>query len=321
MIARTAAVLCTLLIITPATAAPVLTAEEINQASFDGREFPDGQSPLVAKIQVLLDRAHASAGVIDGHFGENVEKSIRAFEEMNSLPIDGRMDAEVWAALAKGTDVIVSYTITEDDLADLTDKIPEDYGEMAKMDRLGFTSVEEKLAERFHMDIDFLRDLNPDADFNVPGTRVMVADPGAKLETPVARLKADKTTGELRAYDETGKLVAAYPVSIGSKQMPSPSGTHEIVAVAPEPTYHYRPDVNFQQGDNTEPLTLPPGPNNPVGSAWIDLSEPTYGIHGTPEPSKVDKEQSHGCIRMTNWDVSELGELVSKGVMVEFVED
>lgn len=321
MSVRTAAVFCTLLAMTPATAAPTLTAEEINQAAFDGGDLPEGQSPLIVKIQILLDRAHASPGVIDGYSGENVEKGIRAFEEMNGLDPDGEMDEEVWSALAKETVVIVPYTITEGDLAHLSEKIPEDYGAMAEMDRLGFTSVEEKLAERFHMDIDLLRALNPDADFSVAGTRIMVADPGENQDKKVARLEADKARRELRAYDEGGKLVAAYPVSIGSKQMPSPSGTHEVVALAIEPTYHYRPDVNYQQGDNTEPLTLPPGPNSPVGLVWIDLSEPTYGIHGTPEPSKVDKEQSHGCIRMTNWDVSELAELVSKGVTVEFVED
>jgi lipoprotein-anchoring transpeptidase ErfK/SrfK len=91
------------------------------------------------------------------------------------------------------------------------------------------------------------------------------------------------------------------------------------VAVAPEATYSYRPDVNFQQGDNDEPLTLPPGPNNPVGGIWLDLSAPTYGLHGTPEPDLIDKIQSHGCIRMTNWDARELAGMVEQGTVVEFV--
>ena len=100
--------------------------------------------------------------------------------------------------------------------------------------------------------------------------------------------------------------------------MPSPSGTHLVNAIAPDAAYYYRPEVNFQQGDNTEPLTIPPGPNNPVGTTWIDLTEPTYGIHGTPEPSRIDKTSSHGCVRLTNWDVEELAALIEKGVRVEF---
>jgi lipoprotein-anchoring transpeptidase ErfK/SrfK len=112
--------------------------------------------------------------------------------------------------------------------------------------------------------------------------------------------------------------VVSYPATIGSAAMPSPSGMHLVNAIAPDAAYYYRPDVNFQQGDNTERLTIPPGPNNPVGTTWIDLTEPTYGIHGTPEPSRIDKTSSHGCIRLTNWDVEELAGLIEKGVPVEF---
>jgi len=112
----------------------------------------------------------------------------------------------------------------------------------------------------------------------------------------------------------------AYPATIGSEQTPSPSGTHRVKSIASDAAYYYRPDVNFRQGKNTEPLTIPPGPNNPIGSVWIDLSEPTYGIHGTPEPSKIDKTFSHGCVRLTNWDAEELARLVKKGVEVHFLD-
>ena len=114
-------------------------------------------------------------------------------------------------------------------------------------------------------------------------------------------------------------MIASYPVTVGSEQTPSPSGTHEVVALAMNPTYTYRPDVNFQQGDNTQALILPPGPNGPVGSVWIDLSKPTYGIHGTAQPAKLFVWASHGCVRMTNWDVEELAHMVSTGIAVEFV--
>jgi lipoprotein-anchoring transpeptidase ErfK/SrfK len=110
----------------------------------------------------------------------------------------------------------------------------------------------------------------------------------------------------------------SYPATIGSQAVPAPSGIHKVAAIARDAAYYYRPDVNFQQGDNTEPLTIPPGPNNPIGTTWIDLTEPTYGIHGTPEPARIDKTNSHGCVRLTNWDVEELAGLIAKGVPVEF---
>ncbi|TCD15361.1 L,D-transpeptidase family protein [Oricola cellulosilytica] len=292
---------------------------QVNDATYDGGPLPDGQSPLTAKVQILLDRAAVSPGVIDGYGGESVEKAIRAFETINGLPVDGTMDEEVWSALQANTgDTIVSYTITEEDLTDIVEPLPEDYAELAELDWLGYTQVDEKLAERFHMDVEFLHALNPGADFASPGAQIWVADPGEDAEVDVARIVADKSLSRLLVYDSADKLVLSYPVTIGSEQTPSPSGTHEVVAVAIEPTYSYNPDKNFQQGDNDEPLTLPPGPNGPVGLVWIDLSKPTYGLHGTPEPAEIGKTSSHGCVRMTNWDASELAHLVSSGIEVSF---
>lgn len=298
-----------------------ITAEDINAATFSGEIFGEGPDPLVAKVQILLDRNDASPGVIDGYPGENVDKAIRAFETMNDMEQDGVLDEEVWAALggADGGPVVTSYTIIDDDRAGLIEEVPEDYSEMAEMDHIGYASVEEKLAERFHMDIEFLKALNPATDFSSAGTAIMVAAPGENAQGKVVRIEVDKKQAQLRAFDGSDRLVTAYPATVGSDQLPSPSGTHEVVAVAPEATYSYQPDKNFQQGDNDEPLTLQPGPNNPVGGIWIDLSEPTYGLHGTPEPELIDKTQSHGCVRMTNWDARELAEMVEKGTVVEFV--
>jgi lipoprotein-anchoring transpeptidase ErfK/SrfK len=184
---------------------------------------------------------------------------------------------------------------------------------------LGFADGAEALAEKFHMDIDLLEALNPEADF-AEGEEIVVVDPGKPLEGTIARIEADKPLGQLRAYDEQGVLIVAYPATVGSDDNPSPAGVHEVRAIAPEPTYTYDPEVNFQQGDNTEVLVLPPGPNNPVGAVWIDLSEPTYGIHGTPEPSEIDKTASHGCVRLTNWDAEELASMVEEGVAVQFTQ-
>ena len=302
-----------------------LTMEAVNQARFEeALDTREGASPLVLKAQILLDRNGASPGVIDGLYGDNVAKAISTFENVNGLSEDGKLDAEVWSALTKGggDDVLHEYEITQEDLDhDFAEEIPEDYAELAKMDRLAYTSIEEMLAERYHMDIDLLKALNEGKDFSKPGTTLVVANvSGGKPGGKVARIEADKEKRQVRAYDSGDKLIVAYPATIGSAETPSPSGTHKVDAIAIDPVYYYRPDENFQQGDNDEPLEIPPGPNNPVGTVWIDLSEPTYGIHGTPEPAAIDKTASHGCVRLTNWDAEELASLVEQGVTVEFTD-
>jgi lipoprotein-anchoring transpeptidase ErfK/SrfK len=176
------------------------------------------------------------------------------------------------------------------------------------------------LAERFHMDEGYLKALNPGANFGRPGTVIKVANVGGEVKGEVARIVADKRKKEVFAYDSDGKLLAAYPATIGSDETPSPSGTHQVSRVAFDPQYTYNPKLNFKQGDNDKVLTIPPGPNGPVGSIWIALDKPTYGIHGTPDPSKIGKAESHGCVRLTNWDAAELARMVKPGVEVEFVD-
>jgi len=301
-----------------------LRIEDVNEATFDpGSAKARGTSPIVLKAQILLDRAGASPGVIDGIYGSNVAKAISAVETVLGLPVNGELDADVWAALGgdQAPPVLVEYTITEEDAAyPFLSEIPADYAEQAKLESLGFTSPEEMFSERFHMDIELLKALNPGADFRRAGETIIVAAvEGQPVTGKVARIEADKRARQVRAYDAEDRLIVAYPATIGSSENPSPSGTHQVNAVADDPVYYYNPE-NFVQGENREPLELPPGPNNPVGTMWIDLSEPTYGIHGTPEPSKIDKTGSHGCVRLTNWDAEELATLVDPGVPVTFVE-
>ena len=170
------------------------------------------------------------------------------------------------------------------------------------------------------MDEAYLKALNPDADFTVPGVQIKVIAQGKKKTGTVARIIADKGRKQVRAYDAGGKLIAAYPATIGSTDTPSPSGDVTIERVALNPGYTYNPKINFKQGDNDKVLQVPPGPNGPVGTVWIALSKPTYGIHGTPEPSAIGKTQSHGCVRLINWDAEELAGMVTPGVSVSFVE-
>lgn len=280
---------------------------------------PRVPDPAIVKLQVLLDRAGASPGVIDGFDGDNVRKAISAFETMTGLRPDGKIDADMLAQLPQSNPITATYTITDKDVADLVAEIPTDYGEMAKLTFLGYTRVTEELGERFHMDEKLLVALNPNAQWTA-GETVTVVNPGANAEGKVAKIEADKSDRQLRAYDASGKLLVAYPATIGSEDNPSPAGTHLVDAIAPMPNYTYNPDVNFKQGNNTTKLIIPPGPNGPVGSMWIDLTEPTFGIHGTPEPSKIDKTNSHGCVRLTNWDAEELAKMVEKGVPVEFID-
>jgi lipoprotein-anchoring transpeptidase ErfK/SrfK len=318
----------------PVPAAVPLTADAINAASLT--EVPPDYtpavestdpanptpapvpSPAIIRLQVLLDRAGASPGVIDGYDGDNVRKALYAFELMHGLPADGAVDPDVIAALETGGPVIGSYTITPEDGSAIVPEIPSDYAEMAKLKFLGYTSVAEEMGERFHMDIDLVKALNPGVEL-VAGQSILVAAYGPDVTGEVARIEADKTLRQVRAYDMEGRLIAAYPATIGSEDNPSPTGTHLVEGVAKMPTYTYNPKINFQQGDNTSVLTIPPGPNGPVGSMWIDLSEPTFGIHGTPSPSRIDKTGSHGCVRLTNWDANELALMVKPGVPVEFI--
>ncbi len=301
-----------------------LHPDEVNDAVLTEEAFTvGGANPLVLKAQVLLDRAGASPGVIDAYSGGNLSKAISAVETVLKLPVDGKLNPQVWEAL-KGdstTDVLVQYTITDQDLSyPFAAAIPEDYAEQARMPSLAYTSPEEMFAERFHMDERLLKALNPEADFRAAGTTIWVASvEGRPVSGRVASIVADKTLGQVRGYDAENRLLVAYPATIGSADNPSPSGQHQIDSIAPNPAYYYDP-ANFVQGGNHEKLTLPPGPNNPVGSTWIDLSDPGYGIHGTPDPTKIGKTASHGCVRLTNWDAEELAGLVEPGVMVTFVE-
>ncbi|PDT45052.1 hypothetical protein CO661_25770 [Sinorhizobium fredii] len=302
-----------------------LQAEAINNAPLASipPERPSEASPrpepAIIHLQILLDRAGSSPGVIDGYYGENVTKAIAGFEAMQGLPIDGKLDPKVTERLSPDKPVIEPYVISEDDAKGLVDSIPEDYAKQAEMEHLGYTSVAERLSERFHMDIDLLKALNPGSAFAV-GETVSVAVPGVAKEGAVKRIEARKRTGQVLAFAEDGSLLAVYPATIGSEEAPSPAGTHKVKGVARMPVYVYNPKVNFQQGDNSEVLELPKGPNGPVGSVWIDLTEPTYGIHGTPEPSLIDKAGSHGCVRLTNWDAEELAAMVKPGVIVAFTD-
>ncbi|WP_378948117.1 L,D-transpeptidase family protein [Mesorhizobium sp. ANAO-SY3R2] len=298
-----------------------LTPQTVNTATFSEWDHSwAGPDPFVIRVQVLLDRARFSPGIIDGIVGDNLKEAVGTFEELNGMQAEGQIDGRFWTALQRDTaPVLTTYTITGTDQNQrYVRKIPKDFGKMARMKWLGYSGPREMLAERFHMDEHLLARLNPRADFTRPGTRIVVAAVERSPETKVARIVVERAAARVLAYDEGGELVAAYPATIGSTETPTPSGTYKVKGVAKKPHYSYNPKKNFQQGHNTKPLELPPGPKNPVGLVWIDLSKPTYGIHGTPDPALIGKTQSHGCVRLTNWDAIDLASLVKPGMPVEF---
>jgi lipoprotein-anchoring transpeptidase ErfK/SrfK len=298
-------------------AAPIDSADWEAQAP-----TPQARRDALIRAEVLLARAHFSPGVIDGEDGGNLQNAIAAFEAANHLPVDGKMDAQVWRALARDRrPVLTDYVITPADVkGPFLAKIPTDMAQMAKLPALGFTSPLEELAERFHMDDGLLKSLNPGADFAKAGTKIVVAALGPdKLPTPVERIEVDKSKRQVRAYGPAGLLVAVYPATVGSTERPAPDGEWAVRAVAPNPTYTFDPSrLSFGKAKEGK-LTIKPGPNNPVGSTWIDLTKDTYGIHGTPDPHLVGKTASHGCVRLTNWDVRQLAAAVKKGTVVAFL--
>lgn len=276
--------------------------------------------PGMVRLQILLDRSRFSPGVIDGLGGENTRQAIAAWRKANDLGEDGGADAALLQALAAADagPVMAQYTLTAADIAGPFSPPPGD--DLAETARAGtnFTSALERLAERFHVTEALLQGLNPGVDFRRAGQTLVVPAVNDTPLTGVARIVIDKTERSARAFDEAGTLLAFYPATIGSSERPAPSGTVTVVGVANEPDYTYDPErVSYDRGD--ERIVVPAGPNNPVGTVWIDLSRDTYGIHGSPYPSKIGKTASNGCVRLTNWDAEQLAAGVRPGVVVQFI--
>jgi lipoprotein-anchoring transpeptidase ErfK/SrfK len=305
---------------TPTSTSPVGVA--INAAVFAPGAKADQQRDQLIKVEVLLDRAHFSPGVIDGRGGGNLKQALAAYEAAHGLPAEGDLNEAVWDLLTAADQgpAVTDYTITDEDIkGPFIGKTPTDMKAMAKLDHMDFTGPLQLLAEKFHMDQTLLTTLNPGADFSASGTRIVVTVPSsASLGVKVASIEVDKSLQQVRAFDETGKLAAVYPATVGSQERPAPSGILAVRDVAPSPDYTFDPS-RLSFGKSEAKLTIAPGPNNPVGSTWIGLSKATYGIHGTPDPTLVGKIASHGCVRLTNWDARQLGAAVIKGAKVAFV--
>ncbi|MHC2254528.1 lipoprotein-anchoring transpeptidase ErfK/SrfK [Bradyrhizobium embrapense] len=318
------------LVLLLASAAPAiaagLDAVAINDAAAPPAKLPGRQqiSASVAKLEILLDRAHFSPGEIDGKLGDNAQKALTAFAEAKGLSFDKAVTADLWSRLAAASEgaVIVTYTIVDADVkGPFLKKIPARMEDMKSLPALNYTSPREAIAEKFHMSEALLQALNPGQKFDKPGDGIAVAnvlDPGKP--PAIARVEVDKTRQTLSTFDAAGKLLAFYPATVGSTEKPTPTGTLKVTAVNKNPTYRYNPKYKFKGVRSNKPFTIKPGPNNPVGVVWINLSGEGYGIHGTGDPGKVSKAASHGCVRLTNWDAQRVAAGVAKGTPVTFLE-
>lgn len=307
---------------TSAAAKASWTLEGLNNAEWYDN-IGKGQFPVYARAHVMLNNAHASPGAIDGASGKNTLKAIASFQQINGIKPTGILTQETWDALIArqgSKPAFIEYTITDADLkGPYAQTIPHDYALQAKMKGLYYTRVTEMLGEKFHMDEDFLKKLNPKATFKKAGEKIIVANIRNEVPEDIHLIVAHKGAKQLYLFNSRNQMIGSFPATIGSSDTPSPTGTYKITGVAPNPWYSYSPS-NFIQGKNTKPLSLPPGPNGPVGNIWIGLSKKSFGIHGTPNPSAISKTASHGCIRLTNWDANDLGKKVKSGVTVKFLE-
>lgn len=273
-------------------------------------------SAMTVKMQALLDWNHASPGPIDGGWGMNSKKALINFQKIQGLPATGKMDEATWEALIRNIDssepVLVSYTITQEDVNTKFAPLPAGAEARSKVKGLYYENIQEMFGERFHMDVAYLKKLNPNSKFKA-GDVITVINTGKSFSGKVTRVVADRTEKVLYAYNGN-KLVATYPTTIGGSATATPGGTYKIVNKVKNP--HYKATVDKDSG-NPKSYILPPGPNSPVGVVWMGLSKPSYGIHGSPIPEGISRQSSLGCIRLTNWDALELFANINQGATVE----
>jgi lipoprotein-anchoring transpeptidase ErfK/SrfK len=313
---------CLLVLATSAILGPATHAAEAPTLETVG-PFP----PAPADAQILLDRLNFSPGMIDNRWGVNSLKAVAAFQKAQGRSVSGRLDRGTSNSLvaAGGEQVVATYTITLEDEKGPFYKIPDDIEEEAKLSALGYSSLLEMLGERFHCSERFLHQLNPGAPFvagaviRVPNVRnVTEGVTRSRSGTASLQITVSKSKHELKVEDG-GRLLFFAPVSAGSEHDPLPLGTWKVRSFVRDPVFHYDPELFWNADPSRAKTTLQPGPNNPVGRVWIDLSREHYGIHGTPTPSEIGRSFSHGCVRLTNWDALTVAGLVSKDTPVIFV--
>lgn len=313
----------------PAEEFDSISATSVNSWPMSLPLYGNVAGPSVLRVQILLDRALFSPGIIDGHYGKNTEKAVYWLQHREGLPRTGRVDEGTFERLAQlaggSSDLIRTHTLTEDDVAGPFVSIPEDIYEKAELECMCYESLTEKLAERFHTSPEVLAQLNPEVDLDglaagdplhVPAVRSEDAGRGVQ----VARLVISDQGFYVHALDANDRIVFHFPSTLGSSFDPSPSGNHRVAKITHDPWWHYQPSILEHVNDDEAEAMIPPGPNNAVGPVWMALSIPHYGIHGTSAPETIGYTTSAGCVRLTNWDALFLADRIAEGVAVEFAE-
>ena len=296
-------------------AAVPLNPETVNNPATAALVAKGASGAAVLRAQVLLDRARFSPGEIDGSYGSNLGKAIAGFQKAHGAEPTGVADPATWKLLnGDSGPVLVRYAITAQDVAGPFQEIPEDMMAKGALPALGYSSALEELSENFHSSPTLLTKLNPGKSFDKAGEEIVVPSVRSTPPPKIAKVVVSESEKTVSAFDAADKLVAQYPATTGSEHDPLPIGAWKINGVSKNPSFHYNPELFWDADAKDEKTTIKPGPNNPVGVVWIDLSKPHYGIHGTPVPSTIGKTESHGCIRLTNGDAAELAQMVSPGL-------
>ncbi len=300
---------------------PAYDTAAVNDPATAGHLEEKDARPAALRAQILLDRAGFSVGEIDGRVGTNTLHAVAGFRTQRGLPAEGGFDDAFWQALNQDTaPALISYIISADDLKGPFMRIPEDMVAKAKLDELGYRSPLEALSEKFHVNPGLLQRLNRGSKCDREDEQIIVPNMRMPLHAVAFRIVVSKSANTVTAFDDAGKIIAEYPCTSGSEHDPLPIGEWKINGVARNPKFHYNPNLFWDAKGTDEKATLAPGPRNPVGVVWIDLSKEHYGIHGTPEPSRIGNSQSRGCIRLTNWDAWELAGMVKPGTPASLVD-
>ena len=303
-----------------ATPFPADATQHVQQLNAD-TATPDlkqgDKGPAVLRAQVMLDRNWFSVGEIDGNFGSNMKKALAAFQASRNLPATGVVDAATWQALGQQAPAFGTYTLTEQDVNGPYVAIPKDDPEaQSQLPALGYQNMNEAISERFHMSPKLLAALNQGRTMQA-GQAIVVTDVGRAATMPkAASLRIDKSDQMLYMLGADGRVMGAFPVTIGGQEFPLPEGTLQISAHAKNPDFSYNPEL-LRNPKTDRKVKLPPGPNSPVGVMWLALNKEHLGIHGTAEPSQMSRAESSGCVRLTNWDVVRLSTVADKGISVE----
>src|SRR5687768_6111697 len=318
----------------PANANPFAAAES-PLTKFPARIPATGATAL--HVQLLLDRAHFSPGIIDGAWGINAAKALAFYADPSgNARLTGRtppglstIDKLTYDRLRRAAGsrpLLRRYTITSADLAGPFTPIPKLVYSQAKLKCLCYSTPAEALAERFHTSEKLLTQLNPrvnigslKAGMTLLVPNVLEENVASPMDTViVSKLIISKTGFWTHAVNSEGTILAHYPSTLGAGYDPSPTGNLKVTYVSRDPAFHYQPKLFSEVPDNEPDALLPPGPNSPVGRVWMSLSRKHYGIHGTSSPETIGYANSHGCVRLTNWDAIQLSDMVEPGTPVEF---